>query len=133
MTSTEQALRDAMQRLLSGRPRYTDGRLIKNNLYREAQVSRATMNRAKNILAEWDTHVAERTNNQPTAEASSLARDLRRQLAKVTQRANSLQQRLDAAATVIGLLHADNTALRERLATRDTSVISLDRARATCE
>jgi hypothetical protein len=51
-------LRQAMERLLAGRPQRTDGRLIKNNLWKEADVSRATMNRAAPILAEWNTRVA---------------------------------------------------------------------------
>ncbi|MEV8204232.1 hypothetical protein AB0P40_02120 [Streptomyces sp. NPDC079189] len=51
-TKTEQALRDAMERLLSGRPEHTDGKLTKNNLCREARVSRATLNRATDILTE---------------------------------------------------------------------------------
>ena len=46
-----------MDRLLAGRPQRTDGRLIKDNLWKEADVSRATMNRATQILAEWDTRV----------------------------------------------------------------------------
>jgi hypothetical protein len=37
-------LRDAMDRLLAGRPQRTDGRLLKENLWKEAEVSRATMN-----------------------------------------------------------------------------------------
>lgn len=133
-TPAEQALRAAMQRLLSGRQRHTDGRLTKNNLYREAQVSRATMNRAKDLLAEWDARVAERTVDRGDADsASDKTQDLRRRLEQATRRANSLQQKVDAAASVIGLLHADNTALRERLAARDVSVISLDRVRAARE
>jgi NAD(P)-dependent dehydrogenase (short-subunit alcohol dehydrogenase family) len=38
-------LRDAMDRLLAGRPQRTDGRLLKDNLWKEAGLSRATMNR----------------------------------------------------------------------------------------
>ncbi len=56
---TARALRAAMQRLFAGKPQRTDGRLTKENLWREAQVSRATMNRAQPILAEWDAHIAE--------------------------------------------------------------------------
>jgi len=41
-----------MDRLLAGRPQRTDGRLIKDNLWKEAGLSRATMNRAARILAE---------------------------------------------------------------------------------
>ncbi|MCB1297578.1 MAG: hypothetical protein KDB08_01175 [Microthrixaceae bacterium] len=56
-TTSERRLRDAMERLLSGKAMRTDGRLIKENLYREAGVSRATMNRAVKILAEWSRRV----------------------------------------------------------------------------
>jgi hypothetical protein len=52
-------LRDAMDRLLAGRPQRTDGRLIKDNLWKEAGLSRATMNRAVRIMAEWRSRVAE--------------------------------------------------------------------------
>ena len=55
---TAKALRGAMQRLFAGKPQRTDGRLTKENLWREAQVSRATMNRARPILAEWDARIA---------------------------------------------------------------------------
>lgn len=37
---TEQSLRDAMERLLSGQPQHTDGKLTKNNLCREARSAR---------------------------------------------------------------------------------------------
>ena len=50
-------LRDAMDRLLAGRPQRTNGRLIKDNLWKEADLSRATMNRATRILAEWNSRV----------------------------------------------------------------------------
>ncbi|MFC6015652.1 hypothetical protein ACFP2T_05545 [Plantactinospora solaniradicis] len=57
--ATRQRLREAMQRLFTGVPQHTDGTLTKNNLWREARGSRATMNRATDILAEWDAHVSE--------------------------------------------------------------------------
>lgn len=57
-TKTEQVLRDAMERLLSGRPQHTDGKLTKNNLCREAGVSRVTRHRAAKILTEWDARTA---------------------------------------------------------------------------
>ena len=46
-----------MERLLAGTAERTDGRLIKENLYREAGVSRATMNRARSVLEEWSRRV----------------------------------------------------------------------------
>lgn len=51
-TSTEQALREALTRLVSENENRTDGLLTVANLAREACVSRATANRAPAILAE---------------------------------------------------------------------------------
>lgn len=73
-TKSSVALRAAMTRLLAGRPERTDGRLTKENLWREAQVSRATMNRAQDLLAEWDAtspstgrrHRAKHSATQPS-------------------------------------------------------------------
>lgn len=49
--STEQALREALTRIVSGNATRTDGLLTVANLAREAGVSRATANRAPAILA----------------------------------------------------------------------------------
>jgi hypothetical protein len=49
--ATRAALEHAMQRLIEGRPARTDGALTIANLAREAGVSRATANRASDILA----------------------------------------------------------------------------------
>jgi uncharacterized protein Smg (DUF494 family) len=43
-------LREAMARLVAGRPRVTDGRLSVANLAREAGVGRSTANRAVDVL-----------------------------------------------------------------------------------
>ncbi|MFE5894831.1 hypothetical protein ACFQ6E_38690 [Streptomyces sp. NPDC056462] len=56
---TEQALREATERLFTGQPTRTGGKLTKNNLWREAGVSRATMNRATSVLADWDNRVGQ--------------------------------------------------------------------------
>jgi hypothetical protein len=50
---SQAALREAMARLVAGRPRVTDGRLTVVNLAREAGVGRATANRAVDVLAEF--------------------------------------------------------------------------------
>jgi hypothetical protein len=63
-TSTEQALRLALTRIVSGNASRTDGLLTVANLAREAGVSRATANRAPAILAEL----------RKAAEAARLAR-----------------------------------------------------------
>lgn len=57
--ATERALREAMERLLDGCPRVTDGRLTAVNLAIEAGVSRATANRAAKVLEVFRQAVAE--------------------------------------------------------------------------
>ncbi|MDJ0362789.1 hypothetical protein [Rhodococcus sp. H29-C3] len=118
--ASEKALRDAMACLLAGKPRHTDGAFTKANLYKEAGVSRATMNRATEIMAEWDAHVAEhgrRTIGE--ARRDTDLDEVRKKLKDKTAQCADLRNKLDAAATVIAALHHDNQALRENLDSRN--------------
>jgi hypothetical protein len=124
--AAQAALRAAIQRLLSGRPTCTDGRLIKENLYKEAGISRASMNRASGILAEWDQATAA-TGSRTASEARRDDRisDLEIQTRNLKQERTLLQQRLDAAATVITALYIENAALREQTVAHET-VVGID-------
>jgi len=103
-------------RLLAGRPQRTDGRLIKDNLWKEAGLSRATMNRAVRILAEWNCRVAECDGFTPNeARKSDEVATLRKKLEDKTRECTELHHRLDAAATAIAALHHDNVLLRQEL------------------
>lgn len=124
----EQALHEAMERLLSGKPTRTDGVLTKNNLWREAGVSRATMNRATSVLAEWDRRVDESPATALDRQRREELSELRGKLRKSRQECQKLQDQVDAAATVITALLAENAAFREQLAKRSALVIPLDRA-----
>ena len=116
---TAKRLRDAMDRLLAGRPQRTDGRLIKDNLWKEADVSRATMNRATQIMAEWDTRVADCGGFTPReARKNDELTNMRAKLAAKTRECTKLAHQLDAAATAIAALHHDNTLLRQELEQR---------------
>jgi aspartate oxidase len=109
-------LREAMDRLLAGRPQRTDGRLIKDNLWKEAGLSRATMNRAVRILEEWNTRVAASEGFTPgEARKNDEITTLLAKLADKTRECTELHHRLDAAATAIAALHHDNTLLRQEL------------------
>jgi hypothetical protein len=109
-------LRDAMDRLLAGRPQRTDGRLIKDNLWKEADLSRATMNRAVQVLAEWNCRVAECDGFTPReARKNDEVATLRKKLEDKTRECTELHHRLDAAATAIAALHHDNVLLRQEL------------------
>jgi len=110
--ASQKKLEDAVQRLLTGKSRRTDGTLTKNNLYIEAGVSRATMNRAASLLARWDAAVGSRSDPRPEDEA---AVQLRRDLKKAQDAARTLRSDLQAAATVIQALYAENLSLREKL------------------
>lgn len=56
-----------MKRLLAGRPERTDGALTIANLAREADVSRATANRAGDLLAEFRAAEARQRRSSPQA------------------------------------------------------------------
>lgn len=123
----EKALREAMERLFTGRPARTDGKLTKNNLWREADVSRATMNRATDVLADWDDHIGRSPASLHGQRQAQEIADLRRQLKNNRQERQQLQDRVDAAATVIAVLLAENTALREQATEQSAVTIPLDR------
>jgi hypothetical protein len=113
-----------MERLLSGHPQRTDGRLIKDNLWKEAGLSRATMNRANSIIAEWNTRVAASDAFTPReARKNDEVRVLQTKLADRTRECTELHRQLDAAATAIAALHHDNTLLRQELDQRGRPVV----------
>ncbi|MGC0422776.1 hypothetical protein [Embleya sp. AB8] len=86
----------------------------------------ATMNRATAALAEWNERTAATGARTPgEARCDDELQSLRRVLSEVKRERTELQQRLDAAATVIAAIHHDNTALREELTDRGGSVIAL--------
>lgn len=131
--TAEEALREAMDRLFTGRPLRTDGKLTKQNFWREAGVSRATMNRAAAVLIDWDNHVSQSAASKHNqAQAAEIAR-LRRQLRDSRHERQRLQDEVDAAATVVAALIAENTALREQLAKRSAMVVPLGRGHAVRE
>lgn len=73
--SAEQALRAAMQRLLSGSAVRTDGRLTIVNLAIEAGVSRATANRATTVLTEFRRLAAGRRAREVRVEVALTGRE----------------------------------------------------------
>lgn len=112
--ATEKKLRDAMQRLLAGQPKRTDGRLTKANLHVEAGVSRATMNRANAIIADWNTAVGTQAapRNAQIIELKETTAKLRQTIATLRQRNTDLQRKNQAAVTVIAELHEQLLATR---------------------
>ncbi|WP_308429604.1 hypothetical protein, partial [Streptomyces longisporoflavus] len=111
-------LRQAMDRLLAGTPLHTDGALTKENLAREARVSHATLHRAQQILAEWDTRVPRTVRcPAPTAQDTELA-ELRRRLCTANGRVSTPEGQLDALATVTANLYRENLELKRKATVR---------------
>lgn len=113
-SATEKKLRDAMQRLLVGQPKRTDGRLTKANLHVEAGVSRATMNRADTIIAEWNTTVGAQSapRDSQIVELKETVSELKQTIATLRQRNTELERKNQAAVTVIAELHSQLQASR---------------------
>jgi hypothetical protein len=77
------------------------------------------MNRAVQILAEWDSRVAECGGLTPReARKNDELATLRKKLADKIRECTELHHRLDAAATAIVALHHDNVLLRQDLNAR---------------
>lgn len=113
-------LEAAMKRLLNGNPIHANRQLIKENLYKEAQVSRATMNRHKEILRRFDTaialkHDADVKSPSRVASIERQAAELSSALSKTRRSLEEAQARVRASATVISVLHAENSVLKEQL------------------
>ncbi|RAX45008.1 hypothetical protein DQ354_12395 [Arthrobacter sp. AQ5-06] len=120
-------LREAMDRLLSGKPLRTDGRLIKENLYKEAGVSRATMNRATSILAEWeDKSGGPQPRDRTIEHLQATDVEHRATIKNLRQKIRGLEDQLTAAATTIGELHVENQILRGQDPTRNVSPLRQD-------
>lgn len=120
--SSEKKLRDAMDRLLTGKSHRTDGRLIKENLYKEAGVSRATMNRATSLLTEWELNAA---GPQPRDRTIEQLKEIEREhtdtIKSLRQKIRILENQLTATATTIGELYVENQILRDEDPTRNVS------------
>lgn len=81
-TSTAEALRSAMRRLVNGAAIHTGGELTWENVWREAGVPRATANRATDVKAEWKELLEVRADD-PNA------------VKTVGEKVRELQQKLD--------------------------------------
>lgn len=105
-----------MQRLLSDKPKRTDGRLTKANPHVEAAVSRATMNRADAVMADWNDAVGAQSapRDSPVVELQETVTKLKQTIAKLRQHNTDLERKNQASVTVIAELHAQLRAARGR-------------------
>jgi hypothetical protein len=120
--ATVAALNEAMHRLLDGRAHRTDGSLTITNLAREAGVSRATANRATDILTCVCNRIAERSHTNDLDLPASLREQiqaLKTELAeyKRTDRneLTELRQRVHILAQHVQALTLGDLALRHTL------------------
>jgi len=122
---TEQALRSAMDRLASGTAQRCDGELTVSNLAREAGVSRATANRAAEVVAELHRlrstlPIAGAEGDQRAETLRERIRHLEAELASATRSARGedadLRRRASLLAQQVQALSLDNHRLHEQVA-----------------
>ncbi len=112
-----------MERLLSGAPQHTDGRLTRTNLALEAGVGRATVYRQADLMGEWCRRVTESgIANAPLSAQATIAR-LTKQLGDERRRNAELEKLQKGLVVVIAELyrqldaqHAHATARKVRSA-----------------
>jgi chromosome segregation ATPase len=114
-----------MERPFNAKPQYTDGKLTKNNLWREAQLSRATMNRTTDILAECDARIGDSPAGAAARQRDDEIDSLRSRLQAARLERHQLQDQLDAAATVIAALTNVNAALRRQAMNSSARIVPL--------
>jgi hypothetical protein len=133
---SEAALRAAMVRLLDGRPERTDGALTVSNLAREAGVSRATANRAVDVLAEFRAAEARHRRSSPRAlkeRVRALEAELRAvrgaEMAELRAFARTLAQHIQVLTLQVAERDAAIDGLREELVrSGNTRVVPLRRS-----
>lgn len=118
---TALALREVMARLLDGRPLHCDGALSIANLAREAGVSRATANRAGDLVETFRQATAERPEPGPDTPAALRARIRQLEADRAArdgverQEITQLRTAVTALAQHVQALTLDNDALRQAL------------------
>ncbi len=125
-----------MARLLDGRPERTDGALTVANLAREAGVSRATANRALDLLAEFRAAEARHRRSSPQAlkqRIRTLEAQLRAvrgaELAELRRLNRTLAQHIQMLTLQVAERDAVITRLQDELAqSREANVIPLRRS-----
>src|SRR5699024_7614472 len=124
--ATEQRLRQAMQRLLDGRPEHCDGALTKANLAREASTSPATLYRAKEVLQDWDRQGTATTPRNPAvAEVEARLAEANLRVRTLRRKNTELQRQLTASITVTAELHALLASERQATSQRTSPVSPL--------
>lgn len=130
--ATAAALVEAMQRLLEGRPARTDGALTIANLAREAGVSRATANRATDILARFRDRLVQADGEDLPATLRGRIRDLTAQVAELRryehQEVADLRATVSTLAQHVQALTLENQALRDAME-RDVGVARMSDSR----
>lgn len=112
--SIRDEIREAMERLLSGAPQHTDGRLTRTNLALEAGVGRATVYRQADLMAEWVRRVAESDiDNLPLSAEGTIAR-LTRQLGEERRRNAELEKLTKGLAAVVAELYRQLDSRQQR-------------------
>lgn len=130
---TEQKLLDALDRLLAGESKNTDGKITQSNIAAEAGLSRATFNRYTNAVAEYrrvkNRNTSEKVDRPFTIEDKNLALQeentvLRR---KLIQFETALNERLASARQEIYVLRRALQFRDQLIEKKDSQIAALNR------
>lgn len=111
--NVRRAIRDAMDRLISGEPLYSDGKLTIKSLAEEAQIKRWLLtHRHTDLQAEFRARIAN-TDTPPALVALRDERDnAQRRIDELTADVTSLQETVHQLERVINVLGLENHQLR---------------------
>ncbi|WP_265448149.1 hypothetical protein [Flexivirga meconopsidis] len=109
----EASITAAMNRLLDGKPDRTDGALTKENIRREAGISRATLFRAPQLLEWWDEQVGARAGRTPAEFARETENNqLKAEMAELKRKLRETEKALTGAKGIIGAMQVELDQLR---------------------
>ncbi|MES2042167.1 MAG: hypothetical protein V4495_30510 [Pseudomonadota bacterium] len=94
--TTEQNLIDALDRLLAGQSRVTDGRLIQRNIALEAGVSRATFNRYAKVVDEYRLSKTQKNKDGPPLRFTIEDKNLELQESNISLRKKLTSERVES-------------------------------------
>lgn len=130
-SKTERLLFDALDRLVAGDPRKTDGKVTQENIAKEAGVSRATFNRYDKVVQEYQRvksrgaqqeEVRPFTLEDKNRELQDANTQLRRQ---ATQDREAYKTHLESARQEIMVLNLALKARDETIAAKDREIAQL--------
>lgn len=126
----EEAILEAMNRLLKGTVQRTDGALTKVNLQIEAGISKATLFRAPHLLQLWDEQVGKRAGFTPGEfDREVKIKTLDSEVTELRAKVKSQDRTILGAKGIITALNVEIESLRAQIDTANRAKVTALRRR----